>query len=91
MANTTEARDAAQKRAQNHFTASEHRDALVKQEIEKERAATAAKTARLKALRLAKEADDKVEADRLAMIAAAAKAAAKPAAKSRAKAGKTKA
>jgi len=90
MANTTDARDAAQKRAQTHFTASEQRDALVKQEIEKERAASAAKTARLKALRLAKEADDKVEADRLAMIAAAAKAA-KPAAKPRTKASKTKA
>ncbi|HEY5336608.1 MAG TPA: hypothetical protein VIJ85_00265 [Rhizomicrobium sp.] len=90
MANTTETRDIARKRAQNHFTASEQRDTLVKQEIEKERAASAAKTAKLKALRLAKEADDKVESDRLGLIAAAAKAA-KPAPKARAKASKTKA
>ncbi len=90
MANTTETRDNARKRAQNHFTASEQRDTLVKQEIEKERAASAAKTAKLKALRLAKEADDKVEADRMALIVAAAKAS-KPAAKPRAKKTKTKA
>jgi hypothetical protein len=89
MANTTEARDTARKRAQNHFTASEQRDTLVRQEIEKERAASAAKTAKLRALRLAKEAEDKVEADRLALIAAAAKAA-KPPAKPRAKSVKTK-
>ena len=90
MASTTDTRDTARKRAQNHFSASEQRDALVKQEIEKERAATAAKTAKLKALRLAKEAEDKIEADRLALIAAAAKATQTPA-KSRAKAAKTKA
>ena len=91
MANTTtDTREAARKRAQNSFTASEQRDSFVKQEIEKERAATAAKTAKLRALRLAKEAEDKIEADRLALIAAAAKAA-KPAAKPRAKAAKTKA
>ena len=89
MANTTETRDNARKRAQNHFTASEQRDTLVKQEIEKERAASAAKTAKLKALRLAKEAEDKIESDRLALIAAAAKAS-KPAPKARAKAVKTK-
>ncbi len=40
------------------FTATEQRDALVRQLIDKERAATDAKTARLKALRLAKEAED---------------------------------
>jgi len=89
MANTTEARDAAQKRAQSHFTASEQRDVLVKQEIEKERAAIAAKTAKLRALRLAKEAEDKIEADRVAVIAAAAKAA-KTAAKPKTKAAKAK-
>jgi hypothetical protein len=49
----------AQTRAQAHFTASEQRDKSVRAEIEKERAATNAKTARLKALRLAKEAEDK--------------------------------
>jgi len=56
--------DAARRTAQNHFTHSEQRDKLVKQEIEKERAASAAKTARLKMLRLAKEATEKEEADR---------------------------
>ena len=39
------------------FTASEQRDKLVWAEIAKERAAFDAKTARLKALRLAKEAE----------------------------------
>lgn len=67
MANPTDdRRDAAKRKAQNHFTASEQRDALVKHEIEKERNALAARTAKLKALRLAKEAEDKIEADRLA-------------------------
>jgi hypothetical protein len=67
MANPTDdRRDAAKRKAQNHFTASEQRDALVKHEIEKERSALAARTARLKALRLAKEAEDKVAADRAA-------------------------
>ncbi len=51
-------RDGARRRAQNHFTASEQRDTLVKQEIARERAASDAKTAKLKALRLAKEAAD---------------------------------
>jgi hypothetical protein len=44
------------------FTASEQRDALVRQIIDKERAATDAKTARLRALRLAKEAEDAARA-----------------------------
>jgi hypothetical protein len=77
----SDTRDAARKRAQNHFTASEQRDVAVKQEIERERAATAAKTVKLRALRLAKEAEDKIEADRLAVIDTAAKAQAKAAAK----------
>ncbi|MBV8976913.1 MAG: hypothetical protein JO261_14505 [Alphaproteobacteria bacterium] len=54
-------RDAARKRAMNHFAASEQRDSLVKQMIAAERAAVDAKTAKLRALRLAKE-----EADRQA-------------------------
>ena len=49
-------------RAQAAFTASELRDKSVKAEIAKERAATDAKTARLKALRLAKEAEDAARA-----------------------------
>jgi hypothetical protein len=46
-------------RAQAAFSASEQRTRLVLAEVEKERAATDAKTAKLKALRLAKEAEDK--------------------------------
>jgi hypothetical protein len=49
---------AARTRAEAAFSASEQRDVLVKTEIAKERAATDAKTARLKALRLAKEAEE---------------------------------
>ncbi|HJT42488.1 MAG TPA: hypothetical protein VJ750_03210 [Rhizomicrobium sp.] len=42
-----------------NFSASDQRSRMVLDQIEKERAATDAKTARLKALRLAKEAEDK--------------------------------
>ena len=73
MANSEERRDQARRKAQNHFAASEQRDALVRKEIEKERAVSAAKTAKLRALRLAKEASDKAVADRLATDAAEAK------------------
>jgi hypothetical protein len=52
---------AARSRAETHFTASELRDSAVKEMMAKERAATDAKTVRLRALRLAKE-----EADRIA-------------------------
>jgi hypothetical protein len=51
-------RNDPQSRAQAVFTASEQRDKSVRAEIEKERAATDAKTARLKALRLAREAEE---------------------------------
>ena len=44
------------------FTASEQRDRTVKAEIEKERAALDAKTARLKALRLAHEEEERAKA-----------------------------
>jgi hypothetical protein len=64
MAGPTKPTDAARKAAQTHFTQSEQRDKAIKQEIEKERAASAAKTARLRALRLAKEATEKEEAER---------------------------
>ncbi len=50
-------------RAQAAFSASEQRTRLVLAEVEKERAATDAKTVKLKALRLAKEAEDKAIAD----------------------------
>ncbi|HXJ01664.1 MAG TPA: hypothetical protein VNH44_10600 [Micropepsaceae bacterium] len=62
---TEERRDQARRKAQNHFAASEQRDALVRKEIEKERATSAAKTAKLRALRLAKEASEKEAADKL--------------------------
>jgi hypothetical protein len=60
-------RDGARRRAQNHFVAAEQRDTLVKQMVQAERAATDAKTAKLRALRLAKEETDRAEA----LIAAA--------------------
>ena len=68
-------REAVRNRAQKHFAASEQRDTEVRRMIESERAATDAKTAKLRALRLAKE-----EADR-----ALAPPAAAPRRKSRAK------
>lgn len=49
-------------RAQTAFAASEQRDKLIRQELEKQRAATDVKTAKLKALRLAKEAEDRAYA-----------------------------
>lgn len=58
MANQTETRDVARRKANTHFTASEQRDALVKKELEQERNAFDSRTAKLKALRLAKEAAD---------------------------------
>jgi hypothetical protein len=48
----------ARQKAQNHFTAAEQRDAGIKKQLEADRAHSAAKTARLRALRLAKEAAD---------------------------------
>ncbi len=65
----------ARSRAQSHFKSSEQREGALRAEMEKERAAVIAKTARLKALRLAKEAEDKAEDDRLAAGKAAKKAA----------------
>ncbi len=64
MADTRSAteREATRNRAQQHFAASEQRDDQIKQMIEKEQAATDAKTAKLRALRLAKEEADRVAA-----------------------------
>jgi hypothetical protein len=64
MAGPPKTPDAARKSAQTYFTHTEQRDRAIKQEIEKERAASAAKTARLRALRLAKEAADKEAAEK---------------------------
>ncbi|HEY1629768.1 MAG TPA: hypothetical protein VGF56_00535 [Rhizomicrobium sp.] len=55
-------RDGARRRAMNHFAAAEQRDSTVKQMMQAERDATDAKTAKLRALRLAKEETDRVEA-----------------------------
>lgn len=71
-------REAVLRNAQTHFTAAERRDNDIRAEIAREQAATTAKTAKLRALRLAKE-----EADRIAAANAP-----KPAPKTRkAKAG----
>jgi len=80
----SENRDAARRKANAQFASSEQRDNAIKQEIEKERAAIAAKTAKLRALRLAKEASEKAEADRLAAEKAETQAAAKAARKKKA-------
>jgi len=74
MTTPSDPRDAARGKAQKYFTQSEHRDTLVKQEIEKERAAVDAKTAKLRALRLAKEAADREAAEKLAAEQGAARA-----------------
>ncbi len=72
MADPMRPLDAARRKASSHFTQAEQRDRLVRQEIEKERAASAAKTARLRALRLAKEAAEKEAQQTLAAEKAAA-------------------
>ena len=66
MSDPNERREAVRRTAQSHFTHTERRDELVRAEIEKERAAVDAKTAKLKALRLAKEASERAEAERAA-------------------------
>ena len=64
MADTRSAteRDAARNRAQSHFAAAEKRDILVREELARERAATDAKTAKLRAMRMAKEEEERVAA-----------------------------
>ena len=70
-------RDGARRKAQNHFEAAEARTNLVKTIMTGERAALDAKTAKLRALRLAKEETDREEA-RLAAQNAPAATAKKP-------------
>lgn len=55
-------RDVARRKAQNLFSTHDERTALVKEMVAKENAASDLKTARLRALRLAKEAADEKEA-----------------------------
>ena len=85
MANPTEIRDSARRKANTHFTASEQRDAMVKKELAQERNAFDTRTAKLKALRLAKEAADAEIALKLA-----ASQPAKPAKKKKAAAAKVR-
>jgi|KBSMisStandDraft_5_1062788.scaffolds.fasta_scaffold4489034_1 hypothetical protein len=56
-----------------NFSASELRSRAVLDQIEKERAASDAKTARLRALRLAKEAEEKAQAAQKAALPGASK------------------
>jgi hypothetical protein len=70
---TEERKDAVRRNAQSHFTHTERRDELVRNEIEKERAATDAKTAKLRALRLARDAAERELAQKTAGDKAATK------------------
>lgn len=65
--------DLVRRKAGATFTASEARDALVKKALEAERVAFETKTAKLRALRLAKEAADAELAIKLAAEAPAKK------------------
>ena len=67
MTNPTQSRNAAQKSAQSFFRKSElQSETLTKQARKKERVALAANTAKLRELRLAKEAAEKQDRDRSA-------------------------
>jgi len=57
--------NSAQTSAQTYFRKAEQSDELIKKTRRKEQAASAAKTANLRQLRLAKEAADKEEAEKL--------------------------
>ncbi len=70
-------RDVGRRKTGATFTASEARDALVKKELEAERHAFEVKTAKLRALRLAKEAAEAELAVKLAAEAPVKKAPAK--------------
>ncbi len=59
-------KDIARRKTGTTFTASEARDAMVKKALETERNAFEARTVKLRALRLAKEAADAAQAIRLA-------------------------
>jgi hypothetical protein len=74
MANPSHPQNSAEKNAQKYFRKAEQSDTLAKETRKKEKASTAAKTAKLRGLRLAKESADKEEADK----AAAAKGEGKP-------------
>ena len=65
MADQSKRQDTSRSRPSSSVLA-EQRDKFVRQEIEKERAVSAAKTAKLRALRLAKEEADKEAQQKLA-------------------------
>jgi hypothetical protein len=66
MANNTAPPNNAEKNAQRFFKKAEQTDTLAKRSRKKERSDHAAKTAKLRELRLAKETVDKAEADKQA-------------------------
>jgi hypothetical protein len=55
-------RAAVRKNAQDHFAATARRDTEVRKELERQQATAAAKIAKLRALRLAKEEEDRLAA-----------------------------
>ena len=63
MANPTTPENAAEKNARKFFRKAEQDETQLKQARKKENAASEAKTAKLRALRLAKEAADKLAAE----------------------------
>jgi len=66
MTRPTQPQNAAQKNAQNYFRKAELQpETLLKQTRKKERVAAAANTAKLRGLRLAKEAAEKQEKDKM--------------------------
>ena len=73
MANPTTPQNTAEKNAQKYFRKADQSDTLAKQSRKKERSADAAKTAKLRGLRLAKEQTDKEEAEKVAAEHAANK------------------
>ena len=85
MSSPPEPEERPRRRTSNHAAAAEARDILVRQQLEKERAALDAKTIKLKALRLAKEEEkrqetvQRAEAFRVAMQRKAQAAPQKPA------------
>jgi len=58
----TAKREMARRNAQDHFAASQRRDSEVRKEIERQQAATSAQITKLRALRLAKEEADRLDA-----------------------------
>ncbi len=64
MRNSRTTQSAAEKNAEKYFRKAERSETSAKQELKKEHAANAAKTANLRELRLAKEAAEKLDSER---------------------------